>query len=114
MQQEPNPIVHDHRHEGFSHSHDLDEGLVAGAYKTPRESRDVPIHTRFSLLHFAVRCDCGYHGEIDTYGEYGYWWKWFIHVHAQEGHHFTIAGEPVFFRAVLDGTSVVDEDDDAD
>ncbi len=93
----------EHEHEGFSHRHELDDGLVVGYGRLLNENQGdhaVPEHTRYNLFHMSVTCDCGYRGEIDTYGEYGFWWKWFLHAHVHDGHGYTVRGEPVSIEMV--------------
>ncbi len=83
----------EHKHARFSHDHDLDDGLATGSAAHGKVSgTGVPMHTFHNLFHASIQCDCGYHAEIDTYGEQGLWWKWLVHVHAHEGHEFTIRG----------------------
>jgi hypothetical protein len=71
----------EHRHEGVLHSHELDDTLFD--------------ETLNHLFHLSVECECGYRGEIDTFGATGAWWRWFLHVHVHAGHPFTLRGQQV-------------------
>ncbi len=95
----------EHRHRELIHDHEIDEGLAIGPAVRGKRSLLKPVedpgpgmHTFYNLFHLSVACDCGYRGEIDTYGEYGFWWKWFLHVHAHDGHSFTIQASRVITR----------------
>jgi len=83
-----------HKHGDYSHNHEIDDGLAVDPIHVLNEQSGVAMHTLHNLFHLSVRCDCGYHGEVDTCGDYGFWWKWFLHVHAHSGHRFTIRGDP--------------------